>query len=430
MRYHYFITSATEKKIAKYNLPKIITDKLIFDLSCDQKLGNDSKTSSPKVKVQRMNVSSGPRLIFFEEIKDDDTLYVLREIYTDHDTYMRKFNNIKDIDLWKQWYSYTEDEKQEIDYKFDSLKTKVEKDILPDEYRKYEERPRRFEASNDLIIYELLEWVNGYADVDDLYKKGVYSELNAIIAEKNIDPEKFRRKEPFYITDVDGYSIVMRFETSSTDVTGVYLLQISKSLDIEELIDHKYNCADITSLRRKAAKCYPAFLLLDFETWKSIEDDSQANLALSDEELNILQHIEYPFFVSGLAGSGKSTILYYLYAHIYDYEYKNHPEHPLMFLSYSKKLVANAQNIVKSILCHHPAYGLTDIFIDKAASRRFERSFQPFQDFIKGEFLTRSELEVFSTDKYIDYQKFKQLYKECKLPESKRYSSDIVWSVR
>lgn len=429
MNYHFFVTSEMWQRINKRNLSTLIYDKLELNSSCNHQLGKDSNTSSPKVKVQRINTSSGPRLIYFEEVREDNTLYVLREVYDNHDTYMRKFNNIKDINIWKQWYIYSEREQEEIDLYFDSLKTSIVKPILPEELRKYEERPRRFEASNDLIIYEVSEWVNGYLDVDDLYKKSVYNELYAIIVRRNFDHEKFSREEPFYITNVDGYSIVMRFDTSSTDITGVYLLQISKSLNIEELIDHKYNCADITLLRRKASKCYPDFLLLDFETWKSIEDDSQANLVLSDEELSILQHIEYPFFVSGLAGSGKSTILYYLYAHIYDYEYKNHPEHSLVFLSYSKKLVANAQNIVKSILCHHPAYNLTDVFKDKAASRKFERSFQPFQDFIKGDFLTRSELELFSADKYIDYQRFKMLYKECKLPESKRYSPDIVWSV-
>lgn len=37
-----------------------------------------------------------------------------------------------------------------------------------------------------------------------------------------------------------------------------------------------------------------------------------ANLALSEEEIEVLKNVRFPFFVSGLAGSGKSTILYYL----------------------------------------------------------------------------------------------------------------------
>lgn len=429
MKYCFFVTAEMKSKIAKMNLSKVIADRLESDLSSNNPIGNEANTSSPKVKVQRMNIPSGPRLIFFEEIKDETTLYVLREIYTDHDMYMRRFNNIRNIPLWMTWYQYSEEEQLEIELKFESLKDKVVKDILPEEYRKYEQRPRRFEASNDMIIYELLEWVNGYTDVDDLYKKSIYDALVSIIVEGNFNRGVFD-SNGFYKFSVEGYEVVLRMDVSSNNVVnGVYLLQISESVNIEELVEHKYNCEDIKQLRRKSAKCYPDFLLYDFKSWKAIEDDSQANLALSDEELEILQHIDYPFFVSGLAGSGKSTILYYLYAHIYDYEAKNHPEHPLLFLSYSKKLVGNAQSIVKSILCNHPAYNCGHIFEDKEKSRQFDRSFQPFQEFIKTEFLSMNEYKDYSSSKYIDYQSFKQLYETCKLPEKKNYSSDIVWSV-
>lgn len=429
MKYCYFVTSDMERKISKRNLSKVINDKLESDLASNHQLSTESNTSSPKVKVQRMNIPSGPRFIFFEEIRDNTTLYVLREIYEDHDLYMRKFNNIKDINLWISWYEYTEEELNEINSKFEGLKEKVVKAILPEEYREYEKRPRPFEAPKDMIIYELLEWVNGYIDVDDLYKTRVYDALYDIIVNGNYDDNKFDNNG-FYVFSVEGYQIVLRMDVSQTgDINGVYLLQISESDNIEELIEHKYNCEDINLLRRKAAKCYPDFLLLDFKAWKAIEDDSQANLALSDEELRILQNIDYPFFVSGLAGSGKSTILYYLFAHIYDYEAKNHPDHPLLFLSYSKKLITNAQSIVKSILCNHPSYDNKIFFDNKENSRRFDRSFQPFQEFIKAEFLSMDESEDYASAKYIDYRRFKELYETCKLPEKRNYSSDIVWSV-
>ncbi len=428
MKYSYLVTSDLWKKIEKETLPPKVEDELANDLSSSKPLDEKySYCGHPRIKVQRWKTSGGPRFIFFEEVRGDITLYVLRKIYKEHDEYTAKFDRV-DKNWWYARYPYTAEEQTEIDLKFESLKEKVVKEILPDEFRKYEQRPRRFEASKDMIIYELLEWVNGYTDVDDLYKKSVYDALVSIIVEGNYDGSKFD-SNGFYKFSVEGYEVVLRMDVSNNVINGVYLLQISESVNIEELIEHKYNCKDIKLLRRKSAKCYPDFLLYDFKSWKAIEDDSQANLALSDEELEILQHIDYPFFVSGLAGSGKSTILYYLYAHIYDYEAKHHPEHPLLFLSYSKKLVANAQSIVKSILCNHPAYNSGQLFEDKDKSRHFDRSFQPFQEFIKTEFLSMNEYEDFASIKYIDYQKFKQLYDSCKLPEKKNYSSDIVWSV-
>ncbi len=430
MKYSYFITSETNLKISKMNLSKVITDKIESDLSSNQPLTNESNTNHPKIKVQRINIPSGPRFIFFEEKKEDTTIYVLRELYDDHDTYMRKFNNIKDKNWWMSRYHYSDSEMREIEEKFNSLREKVIKDILPDEFRQYEKRPRHFEVSKDMdvIIYELPEWVNGYTDVDEFFKKSVFEALVSIIVKNEVDPNKYD-KNGFYITEVEEYQMVLRFDIPSDKMKGVYLLQISDSVNVEELIEHKYN-SDLTALRRKSAKCYPAFLLCgNAKDWRAIEDDSQANLALSNEELEILQHIDYPFFVSGLAGSGKSTILYYLFAHIYDYELKNHPKHPLLFLSYSKRLVSNAQSIVKSILYYHPDYNLEHILDDREKSRKFDRCFQPFQEFIKGEFLSMNELDDYSSEKYIDYQRFKQLYQTCKLPESRNYSSDIVWSV-
>lgn len=412
MKYAYLITNKIEKELSKQTLPPKVAEDLEKDRTSVRPLDeNNSSGGHPKIKIHRWKTSGGHRFIYFEEVRSDITVYVLRKIYDAHDEYNRKFVRV-DKDAWYTRNDYNEEERVEVDRKFESLREKVTKDILPDEYRKYEERPRRFEASTkkDKIVYELPEWVNGYADVDEYDKKSVYKTLYSIIVDGNYDNSKFDSDNLFYRTKVeeaDGYEIVWRMDVSPTGIINdVYLLQVSDSVNTDELVEHKYNCKDLTLLRRKAAKCYPDFLLLDSKLWKAIEDDSQANLALSDEELDILQNINYPFFVSGLAGSGKSTILYYLYAHIYDYESKNHPDHPLLFLSYSKKLVANAQDIVKSILCHHTAYNLAGIFDDKEQNRKFDRSFQPFQKFLKDEFLSIGELEDYSSSKYIDYRRF------------------------
>ncbi len=435
MKYAYLITNKIEKELSKQTLPPKVAEDLEKDRTSVRPLDEKySYCGHPKIKVHKWKTNGGPRFIYFEEIRGDITVYVLRMIYENHDAYTLKFDHI-DKNIWYKWYDYDEEERKDIDYKFESLKEKVTKDILPDEYRKYEERPRHFEASKDVIVYEMPEWVNGYADVDNKQLQiKVQEELEAIVLQKdNVGyEEKFKRdNNGFYISEIGEYTLVLWLDTSSTGgyLKGLYLLQISDSDNREELVEHKYNCKDVTLLRRKAAKCYPAFLLLDFKSWNAIEDDSQANLALSDEELDILQDINYPFFVSGLAGSGKSTILYYLYAHIYEYEFKNHPKHPLLFLSYSNKLVQNAKNIVKSILCNHSAYNGASIFTDKKSSLEFDGSFQPFQEFLKYKLLSTEERNDYLSSNYIDYRRFKQLYHSCKLPESKNYSSDIVWSV-
>ena len=99
MKYLFYVTTEKQKYVSKLTLSKVIADRLESDLTSNQKLSAESNTSSPRVKVQRMNIASGPRMIFFEKVRDDTTLYVLRKIYTDHDSYIRDFNNVP-INFW------------------------------------------------------------------------------------------------------------------------------------------------------------------------------------------------------------------------------------------------------------------------------------------------------------------------------------------
>ena len=406
-------------------LGKDVKDKLEQYLDCHE----DTRTSPliENARISKLVQKSGPRFIWFQEQDDNVCVYVLRAIYN-HDDYLRKVNDTTKH-AWYQSHQLTEEEKFEVRDFIESKKPKTELDPLPQEYLQYEDRPRGFEQKKEVIVYELPEWANGYQDVDDKFKESVYHRLVELVDNDYSNYSQDSDGYGFMLSKINGYELCVRMESNNTGdnkVTAYYLLQVSSDeVDTETLHEHKYDCPNASDLMHKSVKCYPDFILYDFKVWDPLEDDSDANLALSSEELRILQNIEYPFFVSGLAGSGKSTILYYLFAHAYNYEHEHWPGHKLLFLSYSKKLVSQARKIVKSILLHHPSYGMQEDVNDSA----FDRCFVPFQDFIKGEFLDNTDNRRFSRDKYIDYQVFKTCYESCKLPEKKKYSADIVWSV-
>ena len=80
---------------------------------------------------------------------------------------------------------------------------------------------------------------------------------------------------------------------------------------------------DLQGVLRRSARTYSAVLLADETAWMKLERESEdsSNLALSPEEAEVLSSARnmdgkggFPMFINGRAGSGKSTVLQYLFA--------------------------------------------------------------------------------------------------------------------
>jgi len=119
-------------------------------------------------------------------------------------------------------------------------------------------------------------------------------------------------------------------------------------------------------IARYSRRAYPGEFAAFFEYWQRIELDGHINMAMSAEEEKLLHEIQFPAFINGRAGSGKSTMLHYAFAH-YCEEYlkkvrdgnldsgKKQELRPL-FLTYSNSLLAKAQETVILILSSHHKY--------------------------------------------------------------------------
>lgn len=64
---------------------------------------------------------------------------------------------------------------------------------------------------------------------------------------------------------------------------------------------------------RKTKRAYPHELVLNEQAWLDVQSDADGNMALSMEEIAVLQSARnsqggFPLFINGSAGSGKSTI--------------------------------------------------------------------------------------------------------------------------
>lgn len=194
---------------------------------------------------------------------------------------------------------------------------------------------------------------------------------------------------------------------------------------------------------KSSVRSYPSLILADEDAWLQVQRDTESNLALSPEETAVLESVHsgkladnsgFPLFINGRAGSGKSTILYYLFADyvkLYNEICSFEPDHkPPVLFTCSADLLKRAQDTVTSLLkCHHSHLlkgGREDDELPppKACFKEFHRylhSCLPYED-RKGRF---------HQDNYIDYPAFRRLWgsKFAMTPELKDIGADIAWHI-
>lgn len=234
--------------------------------------------------------------------------------------------------------------------------------------------------------------------------------------------------------------------------------QYAPKLDaISGIMDEKQQRNEVSRFSRR---CYPQLMLIEEAWWYDIEENAAGNLALSDEENSILRSVldihsqpRFPLFINGRPGSGKTTILQYLFAtyiHFYLHalfkgyfgeinESGNYSEiKPPLYLTYSPELLESARNATRQILAFNSEHNiqisgdadfkLDDPLVDDV----LERSFAEFHSFLLS-LLPEDMQRQFPADKRIDYARFRQLWhahsQRHPSPQIRKLSPEIVWHV-
>ncbi|MEM4396978.1 MAG: hypothetical protein QXR30_04980 [Candidatus Woesearchaeota archaeon] len=219
----------------------------------------------------------------------------------------------------------------------------------------------------ETLIYETYEWVEKTKSPSFLsYKTRFYDVLLNLIQSTDeivIEPINNCIKTS-YNRGKKEYKVVYN-ELLSVNNQKIFIL-IQPLIEPEILDQNTLN--DFTNLFNKnfipdndtlakiSYRAYPDYILAEEKLWYDIETDSQANLALSSEEENILQELKsnekssFPIFINGRAGSGKSTILYYIYSDFINKKLRKGFEGSPIFITYNEMLLETAKKTVKSIL--------------------------------------------------------------------------------
>jgi len=369
-----------------------------------------------------------------------------------------------------QWFGHNQLNEKKIKaiekWAFDKAKS-----IINAEYNQPEEIPEHLkiwlhkpDIELDNTIYETEEWIektntNKFNNYWNTFKKLLINIIdNKNLVKTKINDEKLIKCLNFYganlVRSENCYVLYKKITRQNEDqiVRNIFFLYDNfcnkpSEVDILNILE-MYDFNEFEQMLPFARRAYPDWALADDDIWGAIEglwtetNSSTknslidfANLALSGEEEKMLQESTLPIFINGRAGSGKSTMLYYLFANYCKNKITRNLEQHAILLTYNENLVKTAKATLTEILTRNVNYELSPEEKEKV-DPLLEESVLAFQAFIKDKLIKNSE--NFKDKNHLTFYKFKKYYLgkdlmkgeggyACRLSEKNNYSPEIVW---
>ena len=462
---HVYASREFEQKANHYGIQKKV-QKLRQDIESAEDIHKvRQEIFEPVHQYLRRNLGKPYRLIASTRRVGDEQIVVLLNIFGKDREYKKFSNEVEHKGKSDNLDSLvTEAELQNYLENIQIPPEEEERPILPEEMLPWLEPPGWELDTNDIVIYESQEWVTGFRKQQET-SWGKYQALveralsgdcevanNAEEIEKlpgvnlvgngkeyilysSITTTDSPPRQVFFLiapfngqpSDKEIKETVQKIALSSPGKASIF----SKGISLEEL----------TPLARKS---YPDYLLADEDCWFAIEKEEESNLALSAEEMRLLESVSsreadrssLPIFINGRAGSGKSTMLLYLFADYCHRKYHNGSNKNLegdpLFLTYNERLLDVAKKGVSNILSSHHQFLVKNEEAKNGESKselNANKFFKAFQQFLL-EMLPPEESSNFLPDNYISFYRFQKDYREkCNLPQGKKWNPEICWHV-
>lgn len=431
MKYRYLITSEVEAWIKKQNFGPIVIARINAYKKAKEELSNATSLMA-NVLMNRIKIASRPTLIWFRECRKDITIYVLRRVYT-FDTYSSKLTIATKQD-WVENHPISEIERLEIEsfaYSIENAKEDDKKKILEpmtEEEATFISSPLEINAELfEFSIYETEEWIK------DILNEQFQDYANAAQNIRVFIYENLVNEDGWYQIQVKGNVIVIY--KKHEDWVLLNIVSSEQEIDLTPWI----NLGEPIGYKRG----YPYSFLWDWDDWRLMELDKKSNLVLSQKQIDVVSNPnhDYPLFITGRAGSGKSTMLQYLFAEIilrYYYLRKNSLMPPV-YLSYNDNLIKEAKKLTRTL------FEKNQVYRDKLEelNLKFEDQIEPNLDklFFVFEKLVKSCIKKHNPDilivdfhdsKHLSFALFKNLWNK-KFGQirdaAKKYGPSVSWHV-
>ena len=172
-----------------------------------------------------------------------------------------------------------------------------------------------------------------------------------------------------------------------------------------------------SGMLRLSRRAYPSIILADDDLWIDLEKEPVANMALSPEESDVLQsarHSDHPFplFINGRAGSGKSTILQYLFSDLLFHYLQPPGPGPTaspVYLTANGELLRIARTFVERLLKSEAAF--TQLAVGDWVSPNkatLDQAFQEFQPFVMSLLAPEARSQRFAPAGRMSYTRFRR----------------------
>lgn len=447
---YYFIPSKLNQKLKKgsYRLLRTLLDNKIRTKG---KLKNPEEANG--YIIEKYHLSSAPRFIWRSRRVDSKEIYILRDALL-HDEYrskytsgtaanwdsMLKLSNEEEIELTEYCQSIIETENNKEELALENL-TNAESNFLNAPVRI---NPELFRDT----VYEKKGWLDYFAAKNDKYMANYGEALEELIVGYPSD-----KKESGWITvaipndDKEEIAVYHQVREEGNGLFHDWVLfgVVPKGSDLyveyREDFDPEIELEDA---RIGARRAYPFTMLEDKDYWQKMENDSTSNMILSSEESDIIGTVrEYPMFISGRAGSGKSTVLQYLFAEIIIrylqsriYEDEGESLSMPVYLSYSESLIEKAEELTESLFSHNHIYQkeLLDFDYKEDVEPLIKNGmFCVFDKLVRNLIANHNEkdLQNFNSKNRISFAKFKHLWEQkfSKTPKYRKYGPSICWHI-
>lgn len=200
----------------------------------------------------------------------------------------------------------------------------------------------------DVTIYETKNWIKDVQEVEFTDFSNAASTIESYIL------DNLESKDGWYIIEFKQKAIL------------VFHNNKEQAWILDHILDKKDDGNYNDYLSKKSPvdfqRGYPFDFLGDKDVWRLMEQDKKSNMVLSQQQVDIVSgDIQFPLFLTGRAGSGKSTILQYLFAEII-LRYLNISKlcdgglKLPVYLSYSSNLITDAKSLCKTLFEKNNVY--------------------------------------------------------------------------
>lgn len=294
-------------------------------------------------------------------------------------------------------------------------------------------------------VYETSDWVELLkAPCMNEYRRGVASLLADLVVQASMEERKAATRYPanknergvLYRQFNNGLMLIAPVGFPKGPREDELRVRYHEVLEADETLAEE-------ELRKFSLRTYPDFVVAEEGLWVTLQMAGRdANLSLSPEEMALLHTLltpgerlnPYPLFINGRPGSGKTTILHYLFA-----EFLHHhltaadplPDPPL-YLTYSSVLTDRAKDTVSTILaCDYRRIESPPDMDSKEAQATIGRAFRTFRAMLLSLLAPEAQAR-FDLGKYVDFPEFRKLWakslaKDSTVPADLRKSPELAW---